>query len=255
MGCGGSKSVAEGEATSKEIDKQLKSDQNKVKSEVKLLLLGMPLCTVPAAAVAWPEPARLTASFPTSGPRHCLFRRGTGAGESGKSTVLKQMKILHQGGYSPEERESYREIIWSNTIQSMQVLLRGMSTINPPIPFDDPVMEVRWVMAGSLSSAQALTPLAGLPFMGCEHATETVRGYPQPGVAGRRLCVYAGDRQAYQGAVAAPGRAGDLCAVERAAAQRLGQIVRRLPSEEGVPPLQAACSQRGTELTYAVGGG
>ena len=75
-------------------------------------------------------------------PRCVHARAGTGAGESGKSTVLKQMKILHQGGYNDEERESYREIIWSNCLQSMQVLLRGMSTINPPIAFNDEDAEV-----------------------------------------------------------------------------------------------------------------
>jgi len=52
------------------------------------------------------------------------------------------MKILHQGGYSEAERESYREIIWSNTIQSMQVLVRGMKTITPTIEFEEPTMEV-----------------------------------------------------------------------------------------------------------------
>ena len=170
MGCGGSKAVAEGEATSKEIDKQLKSDQNKVKSEVKLLLLGTPPWTAPAA---WPQRARLTASPPlrVGLPDAVRSDAAQGAGESGKSTVLKQMKILHQGGYSPEERESYREIIWSNTIQSMQVLLRGMSTINPPIPFDDPVMEVRWAMARRGRSAHALMPLwRGLRRGGCARA-------------------------------------------------------------------------------------
>ena len=60
-----------------------------------------------------------------------------GAGESGKvvtsqfrqwvrtnmplqSTVLKQMKLIHHGGYNDQERESYKEIIYSNTIQSMR---------------------------------------------------------------------------------------------------------------------------------------
>ena len=38
------------------------------------------------------------------------------------------MKILHQGGYSETERESYREIIWSNTIQSMQVCCGPFAT-------------------------------------------------------------------------------------------------------------------------------
>jgi len=43
-----------------------------------------------------------------------------GAGESGKSTVLKQMKLIHHGGYNDQERDSYKEIIFSNTIQSMR---------------------------------------------------------------------------------------------------------------------------------------
>jgi len=33
-----------------------------------------------------------------------------GAGESGKSTILKQMKLIHEGGYSRDERESFREV-------------------------------------------------------------------------------------------------------------------------------------------------
>ena len=31
-----------------------------------------------------------------------------GAGESGKSTVVKQMKIIHGDGYQREELESYK---------------------------------------------------------------------------------------------------------------------------------------------------
>jgi hypothetical protein len=37
-----------------------------------------------------------------------------------QSTVLKQMKLIHHGGYSEVERDSYKEIIFSNTIQSMR---------------------------------------------------------------------------------------------------------------------------------------
>jgi hypothetical protein len=128
MGALCSKSSA-ADAANSEIEKQLKNDQAKMKSEVKLLLLGVCVllcvcaCTVCALTRVW---------------------GGTGAGESGKSTVLKQMKILHHGGYTPEEREAYREIIWSNCIQSMQVLLRGMSTISPPVPFNDDDAQVPW---------------------------------------------------------------------------------------------------------------
>jgi guanine nucleotide-binding protein subunit alpha len=46
-----------------------------------------------------------------------------GAGESGKSTVLKQMRFIYHDGYNAEERETYKEIIYSNTIQSMRCVL------------------------------------------------------------------------------------------------------------------------------------
>jgi len=49
-----------------------------------------------------------------------------GAGESGKSTILKQMKLIHGGGYSLEEQESFKEVIFSNTVQSMRVILDAM---------------------------------------------------------------------------------------------------------------------------------
>jgi guanine nucleotide-binding protein subunit alpha len=52
-----------------------------------------------------------------------------GAGESGKSTILKQMKLLHHGSYSLQEREQYREIIFSNTIQSMRAVLDAIPTL------------------------------------------------------------------------------------------------------------------------------
>lgn len=34
-----------------------------------------------------------------------------GTGESGKSTVMKQMTIMHCGGFSEEERRAYAEIM------------------------------------------------------------------------------------------------------------------------------------------------
>lgn len=45
-----------------------------------------------------------------------------GAGESGKSTVLKQLKLLHQGGFSHQERLQYAQVIWATAIQSMKIL-------------------------------------------------------------------------------------------------------------------------------------
>jgi len=47
-----------------------------------------------------------------------------GAGESGKSTVAKQMKIIHLEGFKEEERFSFKSIIYKNTIYSMRLLLK-----------------------------------------------------------------------------------------------------------------------------------
>ena len=78
----------EGKSRSKAIDKQLKLDSLQASNEVKLLLLG--------------------------------------AGESGKSTIVKQMKILHEHGYPTDERLSFRPLIFNNTIESLIAILRAM---------------------------------------------------------------------------------------------------------------------------------
>jgi GTPase SAR1 family protein len=46
-----------------------------------------------------------------------------GAGESGKSTIAKQMKIIHLQGFTEEERLSYKAVIYSNLIGSMRSLV------------------------------------------------------------------------------------------------------------------------------------
>ncbi|CAE7054548.1 unnamed protein product [Rhizoctonia solani] len=90
MGCTQSTGMDdEGKARNDEIESQLKKDRMNAKNEIKMLLLG--------------------------------------AGESGKSTVLKQMKLIHHGGYNNQERESYKEIIFSNTLQSMRYVLSSIS--------------------------------------------------------------------------------------------------------------------------------
>ncbi|KAL0478133.1 heterotrimeric G-protein alpha subunit [Acrasis kona] len=46
-----------------------------------------------------------------------------GAGESGKSTIFKQMKIIHERGYTPEELKDFRFIIYANIIKSIKALV------------------------------------------------------------------------------------------------------------------------------------
>ena len=97
MGCGLSTEEKAQRQRNEEIDNQLKRDKMMQRNEIKMLLLG--------------------------------------AGESGKSTILKQMKLIHEGGYSRDERESFKEIIFSNTVQSMRVILEAMESLE--LPLDD----------------------------------------------------------------------------------------------------------------------
>jgi len=46
-----------------------------------------------------------------------------GAGESGKSTIAKQMKIIHLNGYTDEERLRFRPIVFSNIVENIRALV------------------------------------------------------------------------------------------------------------------------------------
>lgn len=52
-----------------------------------------------------------------------------GAGESGKSTFSKQMKVLHAGGFTEEERLHYKPDILKNTVDSMRQVLQSMQNL------------------------------------------------------------------------------------------------------------------------------
>lgn len=49
-----------------------------------------------------------------------------GSGESGKSTIVKQMKIIHQNGYSTEELGLYRLTVYKNLLDCMRSLISAM---------------------------------------------------------------------------------------------------------------------------------
>ena len=87
MGCtaSGPATDKEGEAVSKNIDLNLRKEKKLLDSEIKLLLLG--------------------------------------TGESGKSTISKQMKIIYLNGFKDNERQPYRDIIITNVIMSMRSLV------------------------------------------------------------------------------------------------------------------------------------
>jgi len=56
----------------------------------------------------------------------------TGSGESGKSTIVKQMKIIHQGGYGMDELRMYRLTIFKNLIDCAKALIAAMRQFDVP---------------------------------------------------------------------------------------------------------------------------
>uniref|UniRef100_A0A0B7AEC3 Guanine nucleotide-binding protein G(s) subunit alpha n=1 Tax=Arion vulgaris TaxID=1028688 RepID=A0A0B7AEC3_9EUPU len=77
--------------------------------------------------------------------RDKLLYRGThrllllGAGESGKSTIVKQMRILHvSGSFNPEERKQKIEDIKKNVRDAILTITGAMSTLNPPVTLENP---------------------------------------------------------------------------------------------------------------------
>jgi len=54
-----------------------------------------------------------------------------GPGESGKSTIFKQMKILQiEGGFTKDEMNTYRFVVYSNCISQMKVLVNAVEKLH-----------------------------------------------------------------------------------------------------------------------------
>ena len=56
-----------------------------------------------------------------------------GTGESGKSTFIKQMRIIHGKGYSSDDRKGYRSLVHSNVVMAIQGLLSGATQLDMPL--------------------------------------------------------------------------------------------------------------------------
>lgn len=85
--CKGASIDPESQAKNDEINKGLQDSRKLKSNEIKLLLLG--------------------------------------AGESGKSTVAKQMKIIHKDGYTNDELKGFVNVIHTNVYQSCKTLLQA----------------------------------------------------------------------------------------------------------------------------------
>lgn len=59
-----------------------------------------------------------------------------GAGESGKSTIVKQIKIIHESYFTKAECLEYKPVVHNNTLQSLIAIIKGMNKLG--ISLDDP---------------------------------------------------------------------------------------------------------------------
>uniref|UniRef100_A0A674DBG9 Guanine nucleotide binding protein (G protein), alpha activating activity polypeptide, olfactory type n=1 Tax=Salmo trutta TaxID=8032 RepID=A0A674DBG9_SALTR len=66
-----------------------------------------------------------------------------GAGESGKSTIVKQMRILHVNGFNAEEKKQKVLDIRKNVKDAIVTVVSAMSTLIPPVPIGNPANESR----------------------------------------------------------------------------------------------------------------
>jgi len=101
MACCLSEEQREQKRINAEIDRQLRKDKRDARRELKLLLLG--------------------------------------TGESGKSTFIKQMRIIHGAGYTDEDKRTHIKLVYQNIFMAMQSMIRAMDLLK--IQYEDPTCQ------------------------------------------------------------------------------------------------------------------
>ncbi|KAI6214082.1 hypothetical protein M3Y94_00226700 [Aphelenchoides besseyi] len=119
MGQCASKDQKDQKKLNRRIDEQIKKDQSMSLRVIKLLLLG--------------------------------------AGESGKSTILKQMRILHKDGFSKHDLELIKPVVYSNCIHSMLAILRAMFHLSIEYADQERVKDSQMVFATVHANKEELT--------------------------------------------------------------------------------------------------
>lgn len=65
----------------------------------------------------------------TTIPSKFHHHHSTGTGESGKSTFIKQMRIIHGSGYSDEDKKTFIKLVFQNIFMAMQSMIRAMEIL------------------------------------------------------------------------------------------------------------------------------
>ncbi|KAM7319010.1 hypothetical protein ACRRTK_022122 [Alexandromys fortis] len=122
MGCRQSSEEKEAARRSRRIDRHLRSESQRQRREIKLLLLG--------------------------------------TSNSGKSTIVKQMKIIHSGGFNLEACKEYKPLIIYNAIDSLTRIIRALAALkidfhNPDRAYDAVQL---FALTGPAESKGEITP-------------------------------------------------------------------------------------------------
>lgn len=114
---------------SRQIDDGIKKDEQRASCEIKLLLLG--------------------------------------PGESGKSTIIKQIKIIHKSYYTRDECLEYVPIVHNNTIQSLIAIIRGMNKLGISLDDSSKMDDVQYFVESIIKAEQDNN---SMPVMTCKLA-------------------------------------------------------------------------------------
>jgi len=82
-----------------------------------------------------------------------------GPGESGKSTVVKQVKLIYKGGMNDKEKEEFVAAIRRNAVESMQTLMENMFKLG--LNVEDPSLQEAANELADIDSTAELTPELG----------------------------------------------------------------------------------------------
>ncbi|XP_075147627.1 guanine nucleotide-binding protein G(q) subunit alpha-like [Haematobia irritans] len=75
-----------------------------------------------------------------------------GTGESGKSTFLRQMRIIYDVGFSIEERKNYIKIIFENILTALQAMVGAMSYFNVDYQHQCNIKNARMIKTADLET-------------------------------------------------------------------------------------------------------
>ncbi|KAF7217338.1 guanine nucleotide-binding protein subunit alpha-14 [Nothobranchius furzeri] len=104
----------------REIERQLRRDKQNLKKELKLLLLG--------------------------------------TGESGKSTFIKQMRIIHGQGYNEKDRRGFTRVVFQNIIKAIQDLIDAMKLLELDYVDDQNISQAQKLSEVELNSVSNIEP-------------------------------------------------------------------------------------------------